>query len=436
MKISRLILFLAIGVGFSACQKGPTDEQLKEVMGKAHETLINRDSSFEKNDKKVGIQLSEAAKTFDIMKADVRQFGILTNWNTFLRSKSVKNWIAPRLEELSKQTDKEGALAAYYRLVYNPERDKYGYSPEETAIFLKHPASGEVFRDSILGATLFIRLMGSVAGEQEKKAELFKLITPHIDDRLTDRQIIASVSLFGYALALDTLMSAEDRETLRVSLLNQQERLLAHVTAAGDEAEVKRTENNITYLNSPLALGKLIGGEAPEIEFIWTSGGQAEKLSDLKGKVVVLDFWATWCGPCVAAFPNVRELQKRYKGYPVEIVGVTSVQGQHIRRTGDKREKVDTKGNPRQEFDLMKEFMKDMNITWNVVFSSENVFNPMYGVNGIPHLTIIDAEGRVRYNGLSPHQAPFQEAEKIDALLKEAGLKFPSKPMATENYVK
>lgn len=436
MKVSKLILFLVIGLGFGACQKGPTDEQLKDVMSKAHETLVNQDSSFEQNDEKVRLQLSEADGLFDIGKTGARQFGILTNWNTLLRSRSVKNWIAPRLQELSQQADKEGALAAYYRLVYNPERDKSGYSPEETAVFLKHPAAGEVFRDSVLGATLFIRLMGSVAGDQAQKAELFKWIVPHIDDRLTDRQIMASISLFDHALALDTLMPLEDRETLRIALLKQQERLLAHAEAAGDDVEIRRTENNIAYLNSPLALGKLIGGEAPEIKFMWTSGGQARKLSDLKGKVVVLDFWATWCGPCVAAFPNVRELQKRYKDYPVEIVGVTSVQGRHIRRSGDKREKVDTKGNPQQEFDLMKEFMKDMNMTWNVVFSEDNVFNPMYGVNGIPHLTIIDAEGRVRYNGLSPYEAPFHEAEKIDALLKEAGLKFPLQPMATENYVK
>ena len=84
----------------------------------------------------------------------------------------------------------------------------------------------------------------------------------------------------------------------------------------------------------------------------------------------------------------------------------------------------------------MKEFMKDADMTWKVAFASENVFNPMYGVKGIPHVAIIDAEGRVRYNALRPYNPPFHEAEKIDALLQEAGLKYPKEPMSQENFVK
>lgn len=437
MKISNLILILAIGLGLGACKKAPTDQQLNDVLSKAHQTLVNRDSTPEQKEASVKRQLAEADQTFDIMKAEARQFGALAQWNTFLRSKPVKEWVAPRLNQLAQQKDKEGAVAAYYRLVYDPSREKGGFSPEEVSVLLSHPAVGEVFRDSVLGATLFSRLMWNVSGDQQAKAGLYRPILPYIDDQLSDQQVKATVSLFDSALALDSLMQDSDREALRVSILKQQERLLANATKAGNEADVNRAKSNIAYLNSPIALNKLIGGEAPDIEFVWASDGKVGHLSDLKGKVVVLDFWATWCGPCVASFPNIRELQKRYKKFPVEIIGVTSVQGRHIRRhPGEKPEAVDTKGNPDQEYELMKEFMKDADMTWKVAFSSGNVFNPMYGVKGIPHVAIIDAEGRVRYNALRPYNPPFHEAEKIDALLREAGLKYPIQPMSQENFVK
>lgn len=437
MKISNLILILAIGLGLGACKKAPTDQQLNDVLSKAHQTLVNRDSTPEQKEASVKRQLAEADQTFDIMKAEARQFGALAQWNTFLRSKPVKEWVAPRLNQLAQQKDKEGAVAAYYRLVYDPAREKGGFSSEEVSVLLSHPAVGEVFRDSVLGATLFSRLMWNVSGDQQAKAGLYRSILPYIDDQLSDQQVKATVSLFDSALALDSLIQDSDREALRVSILKQQERLLANATKAGNEADVNRAKSNIAYLNSPIALNKLIGGEAPDIEFVWASDGKVGHLSDLKGKVVVLDFWATWCGPCVASFPNIRELQKRYKKFPVEIIGVTSVQGRHIRRhPGEKPEAVDTKGNPDQEYELMKEFMKDADMTWKVAFSSGNVFNPMYGVKGIPHVAIIDAEGRVRYNALRPYNPPFHEAEKIDALLQEAGLKYPKQPMSQENFVK
>jgi len=120
----------------------------------------------------------------------------------------------------------------------------------------------------------------------------------------------------------------------------------------------------------------------------------------------------------------------------VVILGVTSVQGRHIDRSGEKSKTIDCKGDTKKEFRLMKQFMKDLNMTWEVAFAEEEVYNIDYGVKGIPHLAIIDATGKVRYNELHPGNPPYHEAEKIDALLKEAGLKFPKKPMEKVNYIK
>jgi len=127
----------------------------------------------------------------------------------------------------------------------------------------------------------------------------------------------------------------------------------------------------------------------------------------------------------------VRELVERYKGYDVVILGVTSVQGNSVVWEGGKpKDRIDTKGNTEKEYELMGAFMKDMDMTWPVVFSEEAVFNPEYGVNGIPHVAIIDTNGKLRFRGLHPANPLPQKADKIDSLLKEAGLKVP--PPATK----
>ena len=162
--------------------------------------------------------------------------------------------------------------------------------------------------------------------------------------------------------------------------------------------------------------------------------GFQKRLKDFQSKVLVLDFWATWCGPCLVTFPNLRKLQERYADYPVVFLGVTSIQGYY--NDAKNRQRVDTKGNPEAEMGYMPAFMKDMEMTWLVAFSEKNVFNPDFGVRLIPHIAIIDPAGIVRYNALRPDDAPYHEAEKIDALLKEAGLPFPGEPMDKTNYAK
>jgi hypothetical protein len=125
----------------------------------------------------------------------------------------------------------------------------------------------------------------------------------------------------------------------------------------------------------------------------------------------------------------VRELQERYEGYDVVVVGVTSLQGTHYPGDGPP---VDTEGDPAREHELMAEFMKKKDITWLVAFSEKDVFNPDFGVRGIPHVAILDADGVVRYNGMHPSSPLAEKAHKIDQLLAEAGLPAPAPLPETE----
>jgi thiol-disulfide isomerase/thioredoxin len=71
----------------------------------------------------------------------------------------------------------------------------------------------------------------------------------------------------------------------------------------------------------------LVGKPAPEIAGDFALNGKPVDLADLKGKVVLLDFWAVWCPPCVASFPHLRDWHKDYHDQGLEIVGLTGYYG-------------------------------------------------------------------------------------------------------------
>jgi thiol-disulfide isomerase/thioredoxin len=215
-----------------------------------------------------------------------------------------------------------------------------------------------------------------------------------------------------------------EREQLRARLADFAHQAIARGKAAGEsEAWVQNVESAVRTLNGAAMRGTLLGNLAPPLDFEWASRPELRSLADLKGKVVVIDFWATWCGPCVSSFPQVRELQEHYKGYDVEIIGVTSLQGNII---GLEPPVIETKGDPQKEYALMREYIQKKEITWTIAFSRQDVFNPDFGVRGIPFVAIIDAEGKVRHVGLHPASPLEKKTALIDELLREAGKRTPT----------
>jgi thiol-disulfide isomerase/thioredoxin len=118
----------------------------------------------------------------------------------------------------------------------------------------------------------------------------------------------------------------------------------------------------------------LIGAMAPPIELKKLDGGEF-KLKDLKGKLVVLDFWATWCGPCVASLPKLNDIAQEYKGSGVEVIAV----------------------NIEQEPTEIQGLLKRLEISPNVVLDSDGAIARIYQAMAIPQTVIINAEGKIQH---------------------------------------
>lgn len=138
--------------------------------------------------------------------------------------------------------------------------------------------------------------------------------------------------------------------------------------------------------------------------------GNFPGLDGLKGKVVLVDFFAHWCGPCIASFPDMKQMYSDLKDKGLEIVGFTTYYGYYKQeRNLDK----DT------EFAKMKDFIADHSLPWPVVYGERSVFEA-YGVTGIPHVTVIDRNGVVRKIKVGYSKASFAEFRSyIEKLLSE-----------------
>jgi len=164
-----------------------------------------------------------------------------------------------------------------------------------------------------------------------------------------------------------------DREAVRVAMavVVQIER---RALEGGDGAPVSFTDEVAAGDEDESEASKaLLGKPAPSFK-LKDLDGKDVALSELKGSVVVLDFWATWCGPCVMSLPKIDELNKDKKGDGLKVFAV----------------------NQSEDKELVQGFIKSKGLTLPVLLDSDGKVGNKYKADAIPETVVIGKDGTVR----------------------------------------
>lgn len=126
--------------------------------------------------------------------------------------------------------------------------------------------------------------------------------------------------------------------------------------------------------------------------------GENVRLSELRGQVVMINFWASWCGPCRQEMPHLEALHQRYEPLGFTLLGV----------------------NVEKERDKADQMLRDMTVSFPILLDSHNEVSKLYGVVAMPSTVLIDRDGIVRHvhNGYKPgYEQQYQS--QIRSLIKE-----------------
>ncbi|MFM8218699.1 MAG: TlpA family protein disulfide reductase, partial [Planctomycetaceae bacterium] len=158
-------------------------------------------------------------------------------------------------------------------------------------------------------------------------------------------------------------------------------------------AQSKTLERMIESERKRLAL---IGQPAIPFEAEAWANGEALSSNDLQGKVVLLDFWAVWCGPCIATFPHLRDWNEKYGSRGFQVVGVTRYY-QYGWDADAKRPSRSPDLSPEDERKALDQFAEHHQLKHPFAIMGEgSKFQEEYGVTGIPQAVLIDKKGIVR----------------------------------------
>ncbi len=150
-----------------------------------------------------------------------------------------------------------------------------------------------------------------------------------------------------------------------------------------------------TNLDGLTAERKIAVGAEPVAFSVTSIDGKKLSPADYKGKVLLIDFWATWCGPCVMEMPNVKSVYSRYHAKGFEIVGISLDQS---------RDKLDA-------------YLQQQQIEWPQYFDGKWWSNDVavkYGITSIPTTVLIDRKGKIRYKTLRGKQLEKAVQELLD----------------------
>jgi peroxiredoxin len=277
-----------------------------------------------------------------------------------------------------KAADAEAARVAAFELA--SEIEEWAKAVQHADEYAAAHAEGKSTLDAKVAKAVGLGKLG-------KKAEAVAAYDAAIASMDAEKADVAVIrqNINVYSAYAEFLLEADDIEGTK-AVWQKLKDFYAAAQFSGDIAEL--AEGQMKPLESIGQEATSIGESAKDLE------GKPITLADYKGKVLLIDFWATWCPPCRAEIPHVIAAYNKFHAKGFEVLGIS----------------IDNPGDAQK----LKDFVKEKSMPWRQIHDPEKTIASAYGVNGIPHTVLVDREGKVLRIGLRGEAL----SKKLAVLLK------------------
>ncbi|MCA1816970.1 MAG: TlpA family protein disulfide reductase [Acidobacteria bacterium] len=305
-------------------------------------------------------------------------------------------------------------LARSLVAIYSAQKQQFDEAERARADYLAHEPRTpyKVYQMEVeLGATY--RRAKQLDRAAEHGREAFRLATEMKPSDLPQGAHRDQL-IFNAGDSLAETYSAAKRKDDSLAALVEMQRLAFALPSVGLYESLRRKyADRLDGIERALAASASADAVSPPeiVAAEWIGDGQPVKLSDLRGRVVLIDFWYEWCLPCRAEFPAISGWQKKYRERGLVVVGLTDLQGTlHADAEKTREEKLD----------YLRKFVGEEKLPYanGVAERPDNL--SAYGVSTFPTAVLIDRRGAVRYFSVGMSALATERlGDMIEKLLKE-----------------
>lgn len=233
-----------------------------------------------------------------------------------------------------------------------------------------------------------------VAAAELEKSLAAARATPYEIEFLT--RIRVAMMLADVYLALNRLDDARSFLTEEVRFA---ERISQIMQATGTMNQKRQAMSGYLQIRDRATQIELLGRPAPEIDLRMWLVGEPATLADLRGRVVMLEFWATWCKPCQEMFLKLTQLHADESQNGLDILAITR---HYMAYAGTLEAK-------NEELDLMRKMIGKHSVSFRVAVANDERLQTTFGANGLPTMVVVDRKGFVQYAGPGGEDPVFEK---------------------------